>query len=645
MGPPRRSSSYISPPPPTSGSESSNSPLSQNSNPVINSTNSAMSSASRYQLNLKALRRRDPSIISIFDQFSHVCLYHHNGTKWEKLGYEGSMFLYESLHSYIKRNQPYPQEFRYGPDRPPPMPSATPSQVNRLQTNAFSSLPVTPSSIGFTGGTNGGPSELDRLFARMQPTPAPSTATPLSILTSLGGANRSQSVSLPSPPSSATVNTGLSLLDSIFASASKNPSASTSTSTIPIHNPVPTNNATPLVLDQATLSSLLGLPPSRTASAASTAYSTDARSSHSSSREGDNEEDDDTSDGGAGVGSTSDAYSESSTVLDPDAEFDDELQAAGASAGRPLIAEPVANVHENGHGRGRSGRINGDVTPRPPVNGFMTPPFGRQPRAAPTSDPASVVGRRQNHRQLQDRTSSHSVPLGSERPLVPFDSDSALWPYQNNNTTVTTTSSTNHHNNNGSNHVCEQSSPSDDEIIELDFEDTSVLSDPDAFRTRHRTNGTAKPVVEKKRAKKKLTRKERAAEQAREREEIEKSWDAPVSVPAFSVGVGMYNQEQPPSPASPPPQPSPEPEPSRRAGPSIPKNGHAASVYPPLREGQKVVPEAVRDSVITAVRAVGTVKTPPPLERNDFVREVLTLIHTDKAFVDSLYKDYTRRVG
>ena len=54
-----------------------------------------MSPGSRYNHNLKVLRRRDPSIVSIFDQFSHVCLYHHNGEKWEKKGYEGSMFLYE----------------------------------------------------------------------------------------------------------------------------------------------------------------------------------------------------------------------------------------------------------------------------------------------------------------------------------------------------------------------------------------------------------------------------------------------------------------------------------------------------------------------------------------------------------------------
>lgn len=58
-------------------------------------TAAGMSPSSRYDHNLKVLRRRDSSIVSIFDQFSHVCLYHYNGEKWEKKGYEGSMFLYE----------------------------------------------------------------------------------------------------------------------------------------------------------------------------------------------------------------------------------------------------------------------------------------------------------------------------------------------------------------------------------------------------------------------------------------------------------------------------------------------------------------------------------------------------------------------
>lgn len=63
--------------------------------PVQPEPHTGMTPASRYNHNLKVLRRRDPSIVSIFDQFSHVCVYHHNGKKWEKHGFEGSMFLYE----------------------------------------------------------------------------------------------------------------------------------------------------------------------------------------------------------------------------------------------------------------------------------------------------------------------------------------------------------------------------------------------------------------------------------------------------------------------------------------------------------------------------------------------------------------------
>ncbi|KNZ73569.1 mRNA-decapping enzyme 1B [Termitomyces sp. J132] len=712
-----------------------------------------MSPASRYQHNLKVLRRRDPSITSIFDQFSHVCVYHHNGTKWEKLGYEGSMFLYERetyppygfyilnrmgtddhvqrlypednigahgsyliirsypeftdrrlanvrathndaaldkfhdayavpnveslsasqkgesktiglwmfatdsreplidtftrLHSYIKRNQPYPQEFRYGPDRPPPT-----SLANRSQANGVSSLPATPSAISFPGSAQGqtlqptGLSELDKLFAKMQPTPLLSAATSaqtastsaLSLLTALGGGDLSQSVTIPSPPSSGTINTGLSLLDSIFASASVStigPSSSitsvstitaststiTSTSKVPIHNPIPTTTPTPQVLDQSTLSTLLGHPPSRTASAASTAYSTDARSSHSSSREGDNEDED-----------TSDFYGYGQSTSD------------------------------GGYGQGR--RINGDVTPRPPVNGFITPPGDHVPASA-----SATHGK---------------VPLGTERPLVPFESDSELWPYSHSRATTTT-------NNRNSNNTMSNtnatittyrnrgSSPSDDgdddEILELDFEDTSALSDPDAFCSHYRSganeNGNggrtghagvgvaAEKEKEKEKEKKgrvrKQSRKERAAEQAREREEIERSWDVPAVVPTLRAGGRVYEYAE--QPESPSPCPSPDLHPHHhphnyhyQQQQNMPngngRNGVASSskqnVYPPLAKGQLVVPEAVRDGVLDAAAMVGKMRKTPVLERNDFVREVLMLIHVYLLFVgDTVHTLFT----
>lgn len=62
-----------------------------------------------YQSNMKVLLRREPSITAIIDQFSHVCLYHHNGQKWEKHGYEGSMFLFEKYVVSSFGETSYPQ--------------------------------------------------------------------------------------------------------------------------------------------------------------------------------------------------------------------------------------------------------------------------------------------------------------------------------------------------------------------------------------------------------------------------------------------------------------------------------------------------------------------------------------------------------
>ncbi len=54
-----------------------------------------MTAAARYQKNLKILRRMDPTIISIVDQFSHTCLYRLHEGKWQKDGFEGATFLFE----------------------------------------------------------------------------------------------------------------------------------------------------------------------------------------------------------------------------------------------------------------------------------------------------------------------------------------------------------------------------------------------------------------------------------------------------------------------------------------------------------------------------------------------------------------------
>jgi hypothetical protein len=54
-----------------------------------------VTAAARYQKNLKSLRRIDPTILSIIDQFSHICLYRLHQGKWLKDGFEGASFLFE----------------------------------------------------------------------------------------------------------------------------------------------------------------------------------------------------------------------------------------------------------------------------------------------------------------------------------------------------------------------------------------------------------------------------------------------------------------------------------------------------------------------------------------------------------------------
>ncbi|KAI3605865.1 hypothetical protein WG66_012400 [Moniliophthora roreri] len=334
-----------------------------------------MSPASIYEHNLKVLRRRDPSIVSIFDQFSHVCVYHHNGEKWEKHGYEGSMFLYERdayppygfyilnrmgmedyiqriypeddigahgsylmlrsypeftkrrlahlpqgydkfspeyafnrdqvtaeekrrfgtqviglwmfttdarepmidvmirLHSYIKRHVPYPEEFRYGPDRPPPPPnphlrnvSASPDRTASAASMSASSNSSVPANLPSgdlaallaklsSSTSTGSPllsfqtpatHEPQRTLSRAATRPSNTSKMSVNdLFAALQGETPTQTPQLNrnvtdsailsiGPGAAAAKGTGNALLDSIFASAASSasaPTASTSTST------------------------------------------------------------------------------------------------------------------------------------------------------------------------------------------------------------------------------------------------------------------------------------------------------------------------------------------------------------------------------------------------------------------------------
>jgi hypothetical protein len=170
----------------------------------------------------------------------------------------------------------------------------------------------------------------------------------------------------------------------------------------------------------------------------------------------------------------------------------------------------------------------GDVTPRPPLRGFAS---SEKVLPAPASAPASALPSIHSAPSvLPTAAAPSSIPSPLElvptavvtdapnsapaaaafrvigggtspapRPLVPFHhEDATLWPYPR--------------------------APFDDrdDIVELDFADTSALSDVDAFEQRRRNGKNGRGG-----AKSSMTTKKKK-DREREREDIERSWDVPV---------------------------------------------------------------------------------------------------------------------
>ncbi|KAK2465071.1 hypothetical protein APHAL10511_002879 [Amanita phalloides] len=792
--------------------------------------NVGMSPVSRYNHNLKVLRRRDPSIISIFDQFSHVCVYHHNGTKWEKQGFEGSMFLYERdayppygfyilnrmgmddyiqrlypeddisahasylmirsypdftaerlnainssshdavpdkfsdvyivpdldklgyndkgrsqivglwmfttsaresiidvmlrLHSYIKKNVSYPEEFRYGPGKPPPPnPSKSTSsrKSNRVDTSPTKSVQSYEStseneSVNSYEDVRSSPpdglSDLDKLFMKLQsPSASSSVSTTPNVISSaippvsqstskmtvdslfaaLSGSDSTQPTTSVQPSTLTTNAKATSLLNTIFASAT--PTSNMNASPNNIYSPTPSLKAssTPQVLSQDVLSNLLGLPPSRSASvvSASSTYSSNAPSqhsihSHSSSREGDDEDESDLGGNDAeslftspntkrrsrqngtrnGLYTSDGSFSESSTVLDAEPGLNPDQLAAGPSGRRQSLAQTAegflrASVRTvQGRPSYDHGDVNGDVTPRPPI--FLNPTnvhssllrmsstsklqgatrIQRGEKAdgrasvPPTAPPvelslstSTVRAAPSSTRAYQGDSKQDATESGKNgpkhRPLVPFSADSELWPYP-------------HRSGSWDSNAIGNENEDDGEILELDFEETSALSDMDAFRRAlqmgkeksratsaggsagsgaegHDLNGSLKG--------RKKTKKEMQAEK---REQIENAWDMPTPIPNPPPSLHGA-QSQTPSRKEKEVNGTHQPQVNKQSA----VNGNLAGSV-----DAGLVKDSLVGTLLNHSQKLGI------LERNAFVREVLTLIHTDKTFVDTLWKDY-----
>ncbi|KAJ3541247.1 hypothetical protein NMY22_g3956 [Coprinellus aureogranulatus] len=71
-----------------------------------------------------------------------------------------------------------------------------------------------------------------------------------------------------------------------------------------------------------------------------------------------------------------------------------------------------------------------------------------------------------------------------------------------------------------------------------------------------------------------------------------------------------------------------------RAAPGTPSKGKG------VVNGGPIDKNLVQSTIIDSIQAQPQHRQLGKLERNEFVREVLTLIHTDKSFVDGLYQRY-----
>ncbi|KAI0795675.1 hypothetical protein C8Q75DRAFT_803541 [Abortiporus biennis] len=760
-----------------------------------------LASDSIYQNNMTVLRRRDPSITAILDQFPHVCLYHFNGVKWEKQGFEGSMFLVEHsdappyglyilnrmgtgdygrriypeddmqiLGDYLMyrfypeytakrtqmglpyplppeyrpmfdqefavdrsstnqqsqsqekpnpnrekkgtsvttglwmfpteareplkdvmircRGESYPVEFRYGPGRPPPpnhhsrkgsqVSISTSEDVDKTPRVDNHPNPLATSTASNTNPPGNGVSELDKLFAKLQPTvsakppnvsgSAHSAQSLIAALTnsSIQAGSQNAATSTPSaPPPSSTPSTssrGLALLDSIFASCqppsqppsvnafSSEPTSQTSQQPGPedhlpphpeeiqIVSPKPQSSQLPQILNQDVIATLLGLSPSTPTSASSrTGFGSRSSSVLSAPRyEGDNEYSDVTSDVG---------YSTTSTVADSLSQVSDPaiLATGPARNGIPSVSYQASSDSDGDHNSGGSAvrrvqGIQGDVTPRvvtrgigpgsPPIisnqktpnQQFLTTSNGNG-KIAPSSVSTATMKNGSVGMPQVDSASTLISTLGSERKLVPFESNSELWPYPRAP-------------------VDESSSASgtvDSDVVELDFSDTRALSDPSVFSKKQKqATHSVKTTPEKG---KKKSRRERAMEreerQRVEREAIENGWDDPMgSSGGGKPAVDMTSRPGAPVQVQPPSLPTATTIPATNGkGKSKQVNGAG--------DGHKLDADVTQNALLSAL--LGSKKAPPKdISRKQFVQEVLTLIYSDNAFVDNLYQTYTQ---
>ena len=333
-------------------------------------------------------------------------------------------------------------------------------------------------------------------------------------------------------------------------------------------SPKPTSSALPQILNQDVISSLLGLN-SRASSAAPS--SVGSRRSGQQRYEGDNE------------------FSEGDQTSDGEPHRYNMFSGVGSTNGVPTVTVPQTpdSDSEGEVARAASGsrRVPGDVTPRPPTGGIRLPPTS-PPQFQPTGPlNPTLNGKLHANGAVAPSPASGTVPR--QRALVPFEANSDLWPYPR--------------------APLDDRSYENDEVVELDFSDTRALSDPAIFHSRLKEK-------KDKRDKGKKSRKDREKDKEREKAEIEKGWDLPTQ----TQGQPAYQQSAT-GPVAEAATSSTKPQAIKSS-----KQPKKAAVNGQGEQGA-LNGIAAKDAVAAAM----SVKAPglAGIGRNDFVRELLGLIH------------------
>ena len=478
-----------------------------------------------------------------------------------------------------------------------------------------------------------GSSEVDKLFAKLQPSPASATAnmSVQSLFAALQGHDVSRPptgaspgiapVPAPATPTAPQATRGLALLDSIFASVAQPTNGAptphvqnqvaqpvqlpSQPEEIQIVSPKPQSSALPQILTQNVISSLLGLGPNSAGSRASSTALSSGSSHRSANRryDGDNESSEN-SEGDLSVPNTALELPQDPAIL-----------VKGAAH---LV------IPQNGVVSG----TQGDVTPRAPARGIgsTSPMPNVQLSVASLLNAAAASSATSTKPVDAPATNPHPTaadPAQRARSLVPFSADSELWPYPR--------------------APLNDNEASDADVVELDFSDTRALSDPSLFKQKQK---------QAKNGEKKKSRKERAADRQKERDAIENGWDDPTkgqvtvngvsSTSASSLSVAALLQSA-----------------ASQSAQHVNGNGiHAVNgdIIANSAE-EKSTADAAHEAILNTLASHP--KAPArDLSRKQFMQELLSLIYvssgvfrsmfvslslypqTDQSFVDKLYQEY-----